>query len=114
MQNPEHAVDELLYAVRELGMKSALFAGHARRPLPAAVLAGSNFPYRLDTYGIDSDYDYDVFWATCVELGITPVSHSAVQYHRVNRSISNYVYNHIGGLSQSHEGARASRCSSAA
>jgi predicted TIM-barrel fold metal-dependent hydrolase len=104
MQNPEHAVDELLYAVRELGMKSALFAGHARRPLPAAVLAGSNFPYRLDTYGIDSDFDYDVFWATCVELGITPVSHSAVQYHRVNRSISNYVYNHIGGLSQSHEG----------
>ena len=35
---------------------------------------------------------------TCVELGIAPVSHSAVQYHRVTRSISNYVYNHIGGL----------------
>ena len=103
MQSPEHAVDELLYAVRELGLKSALFAGHARRPLAPAVLAGSTFPYRLDTYGIDSDFDYDVFWATCVELGIAPVSHSAVQYHRVNRSISNYVYNHIGGLSQSHE-----------
>ncbi len=104
MQTPEHAVDELLYAVRELGLKSALFAGYVRRPLPAAVLAGSNFPYRLDQYGLDSDFDYDVFWATCVELGVSPVSHSAVQYHRVNRSISNYVYNHIGGLSQSHEG----------
>jgi predicted TIM-barrel fold metal-dependent hydrolase len=103
MQTPQHAVDELLYAVRELGMKSALIAGHARRPLPAAVLGGGTFPYRLDTYGIDSEFDYDMLWATCVELGIAPVSHSAVQYHRVTRSISNYVFNHIGGLSQSHE-----------
>ena len=103
MQTPEHAVDELLYAVRELGLKSALFAGHARRPLAPAVLAGSTFPYRLDTYGIDSDYDYDPFWATCVELGVAPVFHSARGSARVNRSISNYVYNHIGGFAAAHE-----------
>jgi hypothetical protein len=31
------------------------------------------------------------------------VSHSAHQYHRVSRSVSSYVYNHIGGLATSHE-----------
>ncbi len=31
------------------------------------------------------------------------MSHSALQYHRVTRSVSSYVYNHIGGLGSAHE-----------
>ena len=57
------------------GAKTVLFAGYARRPIEAGG-------YRLDLYGLDSDLDYDLFWATCVELGVSPVSHSALQQHR--------------------------------
>jgi predicted TIM-barrel fold metal-dependent hydrolase len=96
MTNPKLAVDELEYAVRELGFKTAVFAGHARRP------TGTD-SYRLDTFGVDSAYDYDPLWAKCAELGVAPVFHSSLQSHRVTRSATSYVYNHIGGLGASHE-----------
>jgi predicted TIM-barrel fold metal-dependent hydrolase len=96
MNTPQQAVAELEFAVRELGMKSALIAGYARRPVGQDA-------YRLDMFGLDSEYDYDPFWSACVELGVAPVVHSALQHHRVTRSISNYVYNHINGLAAAHE-----------
>ena len=96
MLDPKGAVEELEYAVRELGFKTAVFAGHARRPVGRDA-------YRLDTFGIDSAYDYDPLWAKCVELGVAPVFHSSLQSHRVTRSATSYVYNHIGGLAASHE-----------
>ena len=96
MLDPKLAVDELEYAVRELGFKTAVFAGHARRPVGQDA-------YRLDTFGVDSAFDYDPVWAKCVELGVAPVFHSSLQGHRVTRSATSYVYNHIGGLAASHE-----------
>ena len=93
------AVDELEYAVRELGFKTAVFAGHARRPIGSR----HGVAYRLDTFGVDSAYDYDPLWAKCVELGVAPVFHSSLQSHRVTRSVTSYVYNHIGGLAAAHE-----------
>jgi predicted TIM-barrel fold metal-dependent hydrolase len=96
MNTPQQAVTELEFAVRELGLKSALIAGYARRPVGQDA-------YRLDMFGLDSEYDYDPFWSACVELGVAPVVHSALQHHRVTRSISNYVYNHINGLAAAHE-----------
>jgi len=97
MLDPKLAVDELEYAVRELGFKTAVFAGHARRS------TGEGSAYRLDTFGVDSAFDYDALWAKCVDLGIAPVFHSSLQSHRVTRSATSYVYNHIGGLGASHE-----------
>jgi predicted TIM-barrel fold metal-dependent hydrolase len=101
MVTPDVAVAALRHAVVELGFKTVVISGYATRFLgePGA----SPRPYRLDHYGIDSLYDYDPVWATCVELGVSPVSHSAHQHHRVSRSPSSYVYNHIGGLATSHE-----------
>jgi hypothetical protein len=96
MNTPAQAVAEVEYAVRDLGAKSVLIAGYARRPIGAGG-------YRLDMFGLDSDYDYDPLWATCVDLGVSPVVHSALQQHRVTRSISNYVYNHVNGLAAAHE-----------
>ena len=96
MNTPAQAVAEAEYAVHELGAKSLLMAGYARRPVDAGG-------YRLDMFGLDSEYDYDPLWATCVELGVAPVVHSALQQHRVTRSISNYVYNHVNGLAAAHE-----------
>jgi len=97
MLDPKLAVEELEYAVRELGFKTAVFAGHARRPI------GGNGEHRLDTFGVDAAFDYDPLWAKCVELGIAPVFHSSLQSHRVTRSATSYVYNHIGGLAANHE-----------
>jgi predicted TIM-barrel fold metal-dependent hydrolase len=96
MNTPEQAIEELEYAVGDLGLKSALIAGYARRPV-------GRDSYRLDMFGLDSPYDYDPFWAKCVELRVAPVVHSALQHHRVTRSISSYVYNHINGLAAAHE-----------
>jgi predicted TIM-barrel fold metal-dependent hydrolase len=96
MNTPAQAIEELTYAVTELGAKSVLIAGHARRPV-------GRDGYRLDTFGLDSEHDYDPFWRACTEFGVAPVVHSSLQHHRVTRSISNYVYNHIDGLAASHE-----------
>jgi predicted TIM-barrel fold metal-dependent hydrolase len=96
MLNPKLAIEELEYAVHELGFKTAVFAGHARRAIGGDA-------YRLDTFGVDSAFDYDPLWAKCVELGIAPVFHSSLQGHRVTRSATSYVYNHVGGLAASHE-----------
>jgi predicted TIM-barrel fold metal-dependent hydrolase len=101
MVTPDVAVAELRFAVRQLGFKTAVISGYARRYLGDSLATPR--PYRLDHYGLDSLFDYDSFWAACVELGIAPVSHSAHQHHRVSRSPTSYVYNHIGGLATSHE-----------
>jgi predicted TIM-barrel fold metal-dependent hydrolase len=101
MANPRAAIAELEYAVTELGMKTLITTGYARRPLGQS--GSGPQPFRLDTFGLDSEYDYDPFWARCVELGVAPLSHSSHLHHRPSRSISNYVYNHIGALAASHE-----------
>jgi len=101
MVTPDVAVAELRHAVRALGFKTVVISGYATRYLGDASAAPR--AYRLDHFGIDSTYDYDPVWEACVELGVAPVSHSAHQHHRVSRSPSSYVYNHIGGLATSHE-----------
>ena len=101
MNDPDVAVEALDAAVAA-GIKSVVISGYAKRYL-ADEPGGGHRPYWLDHYGVDSHYDYDPFWARCIELGVAPVSHSAHQNHRVSRSISNYAFNHIGGLATSHE-----------
>jgi len=103
MSTPELAVAELRHAVTVLGFKAVVISGYVRRTLGPRPGGGGPRPYRLDHFGIDSDYDYDPVWAACVELGVAPISHSSHHYHRVSRSPSNYVFNHIGGLATSHE-----------
>lgn len=106
MSTPETAIAELEYAVDELGFKTAVIAGSARRPIPAVHDTEprlDNIAYRLDTFGLDSEYDYDPFWAACLQRGVSPVTHSSLQAHRITRSVSNYVYNHVGGLAAMHE-----------
>jgi predicted TIM-barrel fold metal-dependent hydrolase len=95
MTTPQQAVRVLRDAVA-LGFRTAVIAGYAKRPI-------ADGGYRLDMFGLDSEHDYDPFWAACVELGIAPVVHSALQQHRVTRSVSNYVYNHVNGLAAAHE-----------
>ncbi|HRE00274.1 MAG TPA: amidohydrolase family protein [Ilumatobacteraceae bacterium] len=106
MSTPDMAVADLRYAREELGLRTAVIAGGTRRPIGrvhATDSALDSVAYRIDTYGIDSEYDYDPFWQACMDLRVGPVSHSSFQSHRPTRSISNYVYNHVGGLAANHE-----------
>jgi predicted TIM-barrel fold metal-dependent hydrolase len=99
MHTPQEAIDELEYVVRKRGFKVILFPSYVKRPIPALARKypeAGLFAYRLDTYGIDSEYDYDPVWAKCLELKVVPTFHGPGEGLVTRNSISNYVYNHIG------------------
>jgi len=105
MNTPEIAV-EVLDDALALGFKAGVMSGYALRPIAAIERAhGPLEPpvLRWDTFGLDSAYDYDPFWARCVEAGFAPVAHSSTQRYHVARSPSNYVYNHVGGIGRCQE-----------
>jgi len=96
---PEQAVEDLEYAVNEMGFKVVLLPSYIKRPIPAAVRKDpemGRYAYWLDTYGVDSEYDYDPLWRKCVELKVLPTFHSPSQGMVMRNSITNYCYNHIG------------------
>ena len=106
MHTPEEAIDELEHAVNELGLKVAVIAGDVLRPVPSVArehpeLAGA-VQYQ-DCFGLDSPYDYDPFWAKCVELGVAPTSHSGPIGWGSRRSVSRHQYNQIGGFAEGGE-----------
>jgi hypothetical protein len=81
-------------------------SGYVRRPIAKLEREHGRLDppvHRYDSYGMDSEYDYDPFWRRCCELRFAPISHSSDQYHNVSRSPSSYVYNHVGGLARGHE-----------
>jgi predicted TIM-barrel fold metal-dependent hydrolase len=100
MATPEEAVAEIDYAVGELGFKLVVLGGHAIRRVGSS---GDPAAFRLDVFGIDSAFDYDPVWAACVRNRVAPVFHSSLQANHSARSISNYVFNHIGGIAHAHE-----------
>ncbi|HEY2578194.1 MAG TPA: amidohydrolase family protein [Streptosporangiaceae bacterium] len=97
MHTPTEAVAELSYVKAELGFKAAVIPPLVPRPIPAFQSAFPRVSW-LDSYGIDSAYDYDPVWAKFIELKMAVTSHGGV----VNSlpfgwdSRSNYVFNHIG------------------
>lgn len=101
MDTPQVAIEELEYAVNVLGLKAVVLHGLVRRPVPRLAREYpqlSNQVDHFDTLGLDSDYDYDPFWAKCVQLKVSPTSHAGGQGWGSRRSISNFMYNHIGSF----------------
>jgi predicted TIM-barrel fold metal-dependent hydrolase len=106
MHTPQEALAELEYAVQQLGMRAIMMAGHVRRPIPAiADIApqANRASGWFDTFGLDSAYDYDPVWAKCVELKVAPTFHSGGIGWGSRRSISNFMYNHIGHFAAAGE-----------
>lgn len=104
MNTPEEAIEELDHAVKVLGFKAAVFQGSIRRPIESFKREHphlADMVARLELFGLDSDYDYDIVWKKCVELKIPAGFHSMVQGMGTD-SITNYSFNHIGLLAQSH------------
>ena len=77
--------------------------GPAAAGAPRLPNWGSGSGERLDTLGLDSEYDYDPFWRRCLELGVAPASHTPGMGWGSRRSISSYMYNHIGSFAASME-----------
>lgn len=107
---PQEAIEELEYAVGTLGFKAIMINGLVHRPLTGAQATvngrpnwGSTGTSRIDVLGLDSEYDYDPFWAKCVELKIVPASHTPGMGWGSRQSPSNYMYNHIGSFGASME-----------
>ncbi|HEV3112323.1 MAG TPA: amidohydrolase family protein [Candidatus Binataceae bacterium] len=104
MHTPREAVEELDYAVNVLGMRAVLMPSYVKRPIPAAARQypqADQYTFRLDTFGIDSEYDYDPVWARCQQLKVVPSFHSHGEGWGSRTSISNYVYNHVGHFASS-------------
>ena len=106
MNTPEEAIAGLEHAVLELGLKAVLIPSFVRRRVeavagrPAESVSDTTW---LDFFGLDSVHDYDPFWARCIALGVSPASHSGGVGWGSRRSISSYVYNHIGNFAASGE-----------
>jgi predicted TIM-barrel fold metal-dependent hydrolase len=106
MHTPQEAIDELEYAVKTLGMKAIMMAGHVVRPVPFVSRTApevARYAHWLDTFCLDSEYDYDPVWAKCVELKVAPTFHSAAMGWGSRTSISTYMYNHIGHFAEAGE-----------
>jgi predicted TIM-barrel fold metal-dependent hydrolase len=104
LHTPQEGIEELEFAVRTLGLKTAIIPGAVRRPIRALAekYPPEQFPevawhaQWLDFLAIDSEYDYDPFWAKTVELGVNPTTHTVSMGWSGRASISNYMFNHIG------------------
>jgi predicted TIM-barrel fold metal-dependent hydrolase len=106
MHTPEEAIAELDYAVGERGLKAVMMAGAVRRPLPAAEKLApdaAKFAFWVDTLGLDSAHDYDPVWKRCAELRVNPTFHTGSMGWGARRSVTNFVYNHIGHFAAAGE-----------
>lgn len=111
LHTPQEGIEALEFAVKELGLKTALIPGGLQRPIKALAEKYSRESHPdlaphinwLDTFGLDSEYDYDPFWAKAVELKVSLTTHSAGMGWTSRSSISNYMYNHIGHFASASE-----------
>ncbi|MGH7986784.1 MAG: amidohydrolase family protein [Candidatus Binataceae bacterium] len=104
MHSPAEAIAELEYAVRELKFKAVMMASYVRRPTAAAVKISpeaARYAMWLDTFGLDSEYDYDPVWSKCAELRVSPTFHSVGYGWGSRRSPTNYIHNHLGNFAAS-------------
>lgn len=111
LHTPQEGIEELEFAVKELGLKTAIIPGAVRRPIKALAqkYPKSQYPELqrhieyLDFFAIDSEYDYDPFWAKTIELGVNPSTHSGSQGWQARNSPSNYMWNHVGHFADASE-----------
>ena len=106
MHTPDEAVEELEFAVTELGLKAVVCAGYVQRPF--AALADKDpevarYAFWLDQFGIDSAYDYDPVWARAQELGVSIAFHSGFIGMTPYRSPTSYVFNHLSMLAEGQQ-----------
>src|SRR5919106_32716 len=111
MYTPEGAIEEIEFAVKQLGYKVVMVGGLMRRRVEALEKENPEASKHVEWYdvvGLDSPYDYDPVWATCRELRVAPSFHNGARSILLRNSPSNFCYNHIGHFaSAGHAVAKA-------
>jgi hypothetical protein len=111
MNSPEEAISALEHA-NALGSKVGLISSHVHRGVPGqtwppdddwAALRIAEWEVNgwIDTFGVDSAYDYDPLWAKAVELKMPLAAHTAGIGFSDRASVTNFVYNQIGHFAAS-------------
>src|SRR6266403_1160153 len=106
MYTPDEAIEEIEFAVRQLGYKVIMIGGLMRRPVPALAEERPDAASLVEWYdviGLDSDHDYDPVWEKCRELRIAPSFHNGARSILLRNSPSNFCYNHIGHFASASE-----------
>lgn len=96
---PAEAIEAVDHAVGELGFHNILIPGYVKRPIVGALERdpqAGRYAYWFDTYGVDSEYDYDPFWARCAELRLVVATHSVGFGLGHRQSTTNWMYNQAG------------------
>ncbi len=101
---PHMAIEELDYAVGQLGYRAIMLRGNQERPIPAAVegIDARRAAWYCDTIALDSPYDYEPFWQRCVELGVAVTQHAGSPRWSDRASTTNFTYNHVGHFAESN------------
>ncbi|HUK09862.1 MAG TPA: amidohydrolase family protein [Stellaceae bacterium] len=102
---PQEAIEELEFAVKELGHKTVMIGTELRGPGRPSTGPDPFLHSTQSTRSIvmDAPYDYDPFWRKCIELKVTPVCHTSSRGIGYRASPSNYMFNHIGDFSAGNE-----------
>ncbi len=106
MYTPEEALEELEFAVTQLGYKVAMVGGMMRRRVPALEEEHPDASKHVEWYdviGLDSPHDYDSVWRKCLELRVAPSFHNGARSILLRNSPSNFCYNHIGHFASAGE-----------
>lgn len=94
LHTPEEGIEALEHAV-SIGLKAFLIPSFVWRTIPAYRDAPPEYRSRLrrmDTFGIDSEHDYDPFWKRAVELNAPLSAHMSGAGLIDRLSPTNYVY----------------------
>jgi hypothetical protein len=105
LTTPGEGIEELEHAV-SLGLKAFLIPSYVWRVIPQFADAPPEYRARLtriDTYGLDSEYDYDPFWRRAEQLGAPLSTHMPMYAGNDRISPSNYMYTHPGMFAASCE-----------
>jgi predicted TIM-barrel fold metal-dependent hydrolase len=106
MHTPQEAIEELEFAVGKLGLKVVMLPGYVRRPIAEVARKypeASRYAFWLDTYGVESEYDYDPVWAKCQELKVAGTFHSLGTGWGSFTTSTSFMYNHIGHFAAAGE-----------
>jgi len=106
MHTPDEAVAELEHCA-SLGMKVICIPHAVVRPiaepgtLPASPYLWPGQAHWMDTFGLDSEYDYDPVWEACRRHGYAVTAHGGMAIPvGVYSSITSFTYNHMGSFAQ--------------
>lgn len=104
LSEPREAISQMKHA-HSLGLKLMMMNGTARRTLEIDADWQKDPARRrvwFDGFGLESAYNYDPVWKTCMALNVAPTVHTGTMGWPDRCSVENFVFNHMGHFAQSH------------